>query len=228
MTTPEVEIVIQRARELYPPAHPRIISDNGPPSVARDFKELIRTRSMTHVRTSPYYPQSNGRIERWRQTLRVTTIRPHRPPSVEAARVLVAAFVTYYNHQRLHSASGFVTPADALGGRRTPSTASNASTISRGGIPHSATQSHRLRTAAVNSLTLRPRVPVRLMLSTRRAGERIVEGRGQTERRVSRPAHRHRRSSWVEAVRQRDAEGAHDRDIRGRAEARRSRRHQPS
>lgn len=118
MTTADVEIVIQRAREIYPHAHPRIISDNGPPFIARDFKELIRTLGMTHVRTSPYYPQSNGKLERWHQTLKVTTIRPHPPQSVEAARVLVAAFVTYYNHRRLHSAIGYITPADALGGRR--------------------------------------------------------------------------------------------------------------
>lgn len=62
----EVETVIQRALEKFPGATPRIISDNGPQFIARDFKEFIRITGMTHVRTSPYYPQSNGKLERWR------------------------------------------------------------------------------------------------------------------------------------------------------------------
>jgi transposase InsO family protein len=117
MTTAAVETVIQRAREQYPEARPRIISDNGPQFIAKDFKEFIRLAGMTHVRTSPYYPQSNGKLERWHQTLKVTTIRPKAPNSVDEARRLVAAFVEYYNHQRLHSAIGFITPADMLAGR---------------------------------------------------------------------------------------------------------------
>lgn len=117
MTTADVETVIQRARERYPDAQPRIISDNGPQFIAKDFKEFIRLAGMTHVRTSPYYPQSNGKLERWHQTLKVTTIRPKAPASLDAARRLVADFVEYYNHHRLHSAIGFVTPADLLAGR---------------------------------------------------------------------------------------------------------------
>ncbi len=63
MTEADVETIIQRAREGFPGKRPRIISDNGPQFVARDFKEFIRICGMTHVRTSPYYPQSNGKIE---------------------------------------------------------------------------------------------------------------------------------------------------------------------
>lgn len=117
MTTADVETVIQRAREQFPDARPRIISDNGPQFIARDFKEFIRLAGMTHVRTSPYYPQSNGKLERWHQTLKVTTIRPNRPASLAEARRLVAAFVEYYNQRRLHSAIGFIAPADLLAGR---------------------------------------------------------------------------------------------------------------
>lgn len=117
MTTADVETVLQRARELYPEATPRIISDNGPQFIAKDFKAFIRLAGMTHVRTSPYYPQSNGKLERWHQTLKVTTIRPKAPGSLQEARRMVAAFVEYYNHQRLHSAIGFITPADMLAGR---------------------------------------------------------------------------------------------------------------
>ena len=66
----EVEVILERAKEKHPEARPRIISDNGPQFIARDFKEFIRISGMTHVRTSPYYPQSNGKIERWHQSLK--------------------------------------------------------------------------------------------------------------------------------------------------------------
>ena len=56
MTESDVELVMQRAKEKYPDARPRIISDNGPQFIAKDFKEFIRVSGMTHVRTSPYYP----------------------------------------------------------------------------------------------------------------------------------------------------------------------------
>ena len=117
MTEADVEIVLQRAREVFPHATPRIITDNGPQFIAKDFKEFIRLSGMTHVKTSPYYPQSNGKIERWHQTLKQACIRPHVPLSLEEARMLVARFVEEYNHQRLHSGIGYVTPADKLAGR---------------------------------------------------------------------------------------------------------------
>src|SRR6266404_6137972 len=63
MTEAEIEIILERAKERYPKAKPRIISDNGPQFIAKDFKEFIRISGMTHVRTSPFYPQSNGKIE---------------------------------------------------------------------------------------------------------------------------------------------------------------------
>jgi transposase InsO family protein len=55
MREADIEIVLQRAREEFPDAHPRIITDNGPQFIARDFHEFIRLVGMTHVRTSPYY-----------------------------------------------------------------------------------------------------------------------------------------------------------------------------
>ena len=93
MTEADVEPIIQRARERYPDARPRIISDNGPQFMAKDFKEFIRICGMTHVRTSPYYPQSNGKIERWHKTLKAECIRLKTPLSLEDARRLVADFV---------------------------------------------------------------------------------------------------------------------------------------
>ena len=117
MQSADVELVIQRARECYPTESPRIISDNGPQFIAKDFKAFIRAAGMTHVRTSPYYPQSNGKLERWHKTLKVTAIRPHAPQSLAEALRLMERFVEYYNNRRLHSAIGFITPADMLAGR---------------------------------------------------------------------------------------------------------------
>lgn len=119
MTEGEVELILQRAWEQFPQASPRIISDNGPQFIARDFKEFIRICGMTHVRTSPFYPQSNGKIERWHQSLKAECVRPGVPLSIEDARRLVGRYVDHYNRVRLHSAIGYVTPLDKLEGRET-------------------------------------------------------------------------------------------------------------
>ena len=113
----EVEVILERARERFPTAKPRLISDNGPQFIARDFKHFIRITGMTHVRTSPYYPQSNGKLERWHRSLKSSTIRVESPRSLDEARSMVNAYVTHYNEVRLHSAIGYVTPMDKLEGR---------------------------------------------------------------------------------------------------------------
>src|SRR5438270_4202760 len=117
MTEADVETILQRAAEKHPGAKPRIISDNGPQFIARDFKEFIRLMGMTHVRTSPYYPQSNGKLERWHGTLKGEHFRSCAPRTLDEARRCVAQFVAHYNAVRLHSAIGYVTPADKLAGR---------------------------------------------------------------------------------------------------------------
>ena len=113
----DVETIVQRAREKFPGATPRIITDNGPQFIAKDFKEFIRVAGMTHVRTSPYYPQSNGKIERWHKTVKGDCIRTKIPLSLDEARRIVADYITYYNELRLHSAVGYITPKDMLAGR---------------------------------------------------------------------------------------------------------------
>jgi transposase InsO family protein len=117
MKETDVEIILQRAQEQFPEAHPRIISDNGPQFISRDFKEFIRECEMTHVRTSPYYPQSNGKMERWYRSLKEDCIRTGTPLSLDDARRVVDLFVDEYNNRRLHSAIGYITPADKLAGR---------------------------------------------------------------------------------------------------------------
>lgn len=119
MTEADVEIILQRAREKFPGATPKVITDNGPQFIARDFKEFIRVSGMSHVQTRPFYPQSNGKIERWHQSLKSECIRPKTPLTLEDAQRLVTQFVNYYNHVRLHSAIGFIAPYDKLCGRET-------------------------------------------------------------------------------------------------------------
>jgi putative transposase len=114
----DVEVIVQRARERLPGARPRVISDNGPQFVAKDFKEFLRVAGRTHVRISPYYPQSNGKIERWHKTLKEDAVRPAAPSTLDEARRVVAAFVDDDNAVRLHSALGYVAPNDVLAGRQ--------------------------------------------------------------------------------------------------------------
>jgi len=73
---------------------------------------------MTHVRTSPNYPQSNGKLERWHKSLKNECIRPGTPLSVEDAKRLIQRYVDRYNNVRLRSATGYITPKDVLAGRQ--------------------------------------------------------------------------------------------------------------
>ena len=73
---------------------------------------------MTHVRTSPFYPQSNGKIERWHKSLKSNCIRPGTPLSLDDARRLVEGYVEHYNNVRLNSAIGYITPKNMLAGRQ--------------------------------------------------------------------------------------------------------------
>lgn len=118
MKEADIEILLERAKERFPDARPRIISDNGPQFIAKDFKEFIRISGMTHVRTAPYYPQSNGKLERWNQSIKSECIRPGVPLCLDDAERLIAQYVGVYNEQRLHSSLGYVTPKDMLEGRQ--------------------------------------------------------------------------------------------------------------
>ena len=117
MQEQDVQIILQRALELFPDVHPRIISDNGPQFIAREFVHFIRLCEMTHVKTSVGYPESNGKIERWFRTVKNDCIRQRVPLSLEDARRIIAGFVEHYNNHRLHSAIGYITPADKRAGR---------------------------------------------------------------------------------------------------------------
>jgi len=119
MKESDAEIVIQRAREQFPEARPQIITDNGPQFIAKEFKEFIRLWQTTHVFTSPHYPQSNGKLERYHRTLKEQAIRPKTPLTLDDAKRVVGDFVDHYNTIRLHAALGYIAPADRLAGRHT-------------------------------------------------------------------------------------------------------------
>jgi transposase InsO family protein len=116
MKTFDIQIVLQKALEKFPGETPRLITDNGPQFISRDLKQFIRLSGMSHTTTSPYYPQSNGKIERFHQSIKVECIRPQTPLDLEDARRVTGKYIDRYNNSRLHSGIGYVTPKDRLEG----------------------------------------------------------------------------------------------------------------
>ena len=95
----------------------RLLSDNGPGYVCRAFRDYLRLVGIKHILAAPYHPQTNGKLERYHQTLKrdVNQVPYEMPSALEEA---LAAFVSYYNHRRYHKALGNVTPADVIDRRR--------------------------------------------------------------------------------------------------------------
>lgn len=95
---------------------PRLLSDNGASYISADLAEWLDGKGMQHVRGAPYHPQTQGKIERWHQTLknRILLENYYVPGDLERH---VAAFVEHYNHSRYHESLGNITPADVYFGR---------------------------------------------------------------------------------------------------------------
>ena len=95
---------------------PRLLSDNGSSYIAGDLAKWLGDKRMDHVRGAPNHPQTQGKIERWHQTLknRILLENHYLPGALEAA---IETFVDHYNHRRVHESLGNVTPADAYFGR---------------------------------------------------------------------------------------------------------------
>jgi putative transposase len=95
---------------------PRLLSDNGPSYIAAELAEWIDANGMSHVRGAPLHPQTQGKIERWHQTLknRILLKNYFLPGDLERQ---IEAFVEHYNHRRYHESLDNVTPADAYFGR---------------------------------------------------------------------------------------------------------------
>jgi putative transposase len=95
---------------------PRLLSDNGPGYVAGDLAKWLDARNIKHVRGAPYHPMTQGKIERWHQTLknRILLENYFLPGDLKAQ---IAAFVADYNHSRYHESIDNLTPADLYFGR---------------------------------------------------------------------------------------------------------------
>ena len=95
---------------------PRLLSDNGASYVATDLAQWLDQQKMEHVRSAPYHPQTQGKIERWHQTLKNRILLEHYylPGDLERQ---VAAFVAHYNHARYHESLDNLTPAGVYFGR---------------------------------------------------------------------------------------------------------------
>jgi transposase InsO family protein len=95
---------------------PRLLSDNGASYISGDLAEWLDKKNMRHIRGAPYHPQTQGKIERWHQTLKNRILLDHSylPGDLEQR---IAAFVTFYNHDRYHESLDNLTPADVYFGR---------------------------------------------------------------------------------------------------------------
>jgi transposase InsO family protein len=121
---------------------PRLLSDNGPSYIAGELAEYIEARKMSHVRGAPLHPQTQGKIERWHQTLknRILLENYFLPGDLETQ---IEAFIEYYNHQRYHESLNNVTPADAYFGRA-PAIIKQRKRIKRQTIEHRRLQHRKL------------------------------------------------------------------------------------
>ncbi len=95
----------------------KLLSDNGAGYVSRAFRNYLRLVGIGHILAAPFHPQTNGKVERYQQSLKreVNQLPYELPSQLERA---IADFVDYYNYRRYHKALGNVTPADVLYGRR--------------------------------------------------------------------------------------------------------------
>ena len=97
-------------------AKPRLLSDNGSSYIAGDLADYLDDKGMDHVRGAPYHPQTQGKIERWHQTMKNRVLLEHYflPGDLERQ---IGDFVEYYNTRRYHESLGNLTPADVYFGR---------------------------------------------------------------------------------------------------------------
>jgi putative transposase len=95
---------------------PRLLSDNGSSYIAGDLAQWLKDQHIDHVRGAPLHPQTQGKIERWHQTLknRILLQNYYLPGDLEAR---IGDFVAHYNHRRYHESIANLTPADVYFGR---------------------------------------------------------------------------------------------------------------
>jgi len=112
----DIEIMMDRARLKYPEANPILITDNGPHFIAKELKIYLNDMGITHRKTRYYYPQSNGKVERFYQTCKNEFVRRSSFLSLDDLQKQLAIYIENYNNKRLHSSLGYITPLNMLMG----------------------------------------------------------------------------------------------------------------
>lgn len=115
MTAADVALVIQQAVEATG-RRPQLVSDNGSQFTAKEFRDLVRRFGLEHIRIRTYHPESNGVVERYHRSTREALTEADLR-NLGQARVIIAAWVQYYNEGRLHAALGYLPPAEYYRGR---------------------------------------------------------------------------------------------------------------
>jgi putative transposase len=123
MTADSISDVVEQAiaftgmRQVPIEDRTKFLSDHGSGYLARAFEEYLRMLAIRHIYCAPHHPQTNGKIERFHETLRARmNLLVYTSP--DELRRTMQAFIDYYNHRRYHEAIGNVTPADVYYGRR--------------------------------------------------------------------------------------------------------------
>lgn len=111
MRADEVSLVVLRALEKNPEAHPEIVNDHGTQFTSRDFKALIKRFELTQIKTRLHHPESNGVIERFHRSLR-EELSERELKDLGSARMIISQWVDYYNEKRLHAGIEYLRPAD--------------------------------------------------------------------------------------------------------------------
>jgi transposase InsO family protein len=112
-----VENFVQRVKEKYPHARPRLINDNGSQFISHDFKRLLQKLEIQQIFTRRNHPQTNGKIERMNGSVKQEALRPGQPSDFQEAWEILNKYSYEYNHQRLHAGINFLRPADMFFGR---------------------------------------------------------------------------------------------------------------
>ena len=96
--------------------HPRLITDNGPAYLSKDLARFLKRKHLDHIRGAPFYPMTQGKIERFHRSIKNVVLLQNYYSPVELERAL-AHFVEYYNNERYHESLGNLTPADIYFGK---------------------------------------------------------------------------------------------------------------
>jgi putative transposase len=114
--TLELALIASGCNQAHVRHKPRLLSDNGSSYISGELAEWLDEQRMSHVRGAPYHPQTQGKIERWHQTLknRILLENYYLPGDLEAQ---IATFIDHYNHRRYHESLENLTPADVYFGR---------------------------------------------------------------------------------------------------------------